>query len=468
MEIINPATEEIIAAIEEDTGQTIKEKYEAVREGQQLWQVPIVERISIIRKFYDLLKDELEQLAKVLTDEMGKPLDQSQNEIKGARARIKFFLENSEKWLREEQITHPVPSGHPSQEGNEGGVEEKIVWEPLGVIANISAWNYPYLVGVNVFIPALIAGNGVLYKPSEYATLTGLKIEELLHKAGIPQNVFLTITGGKDAGEALLQLPLDGYFFTGSYKTGLHIYETVAPKMVPCQLELGGKDPLYVTDDNTHIKGVAKAAVEGAFYNTGQSYCSVERIYVHQDVYDDFTREFVKEVKQLKTGNPDEIDVFIGPVTRQEQLEFLQHQVDDALKKGANLLAGGKKMERKGYYFQPTILVNADHKMSVMKDESFGPVIGICKVKDDEEAVALMQDTEFGLTAAVYSDSQQRAEQILQKINTGTVYWNCCDRVSARLPWSGRKHSGIGTTLSYMGIRAFVRPKAYHLKKGIR
>ena len=465
MKIINPATEKIIATIEEDNGQTIKEKYEAVRVGQQLWQVPIVERISIIRKFYDLLKNELEQLAKVLTDEMGKPLDQSQNEIKGARARIKFFLENSEKWLREEQITHPVPSGHPSQEGNEGGVEERIAWEPLGVIANISAWNYPYLVGVNVFIPALIAGNGVLYKPSEYATLTGLKIEELLHKAGVPQNVFQTITGDKDAGEALLQLPLDGYFFTGSYKTGLHIYKTVAPKMVPCQLELGGKDPLYVTDDNKNMVGVAKAAVEGAFYNTGQSCCSVERIYVHQDVYDDFTREFVKEVKQLIAGNPDEIDVFIGPVARQEQLEFLQHQVDDALQKGANLLAGGKKMERKGYYFQPTILVNADHKMSVMKDESFGPVIGICKVKDDEEAVTLMQDTEFGLTAAVYSDSRQRAEQILQKINTGTVYWNCCDRVSARLPWSGRKHSGIGTTLSYMGIRAFVRPKAYHLKK---
>ncbi|MBW8048888.1 MAG: aldehyde dehydrogenase family protein [Cytophagales bacterium] len=452
MKIINPATEEIIAAIEEDNGQIIKEKYEVVREGQQLWQVPIIERISIIRKFYDLLKNELEQLAMVLTDEMGKPLDQSQNEIKGARARIKFFLENSEKWLREEQIV------------NESGIEEKIAWEPLGIIANISAWNYPYLVGVNVFIPALIAGNGVLYKPSEYTTLTGLKIEELLHKAGVPQNVFQTITGGKDAGEALLKLPLDGYFFTGSYKTGLHIYETVAHRMVPCQLELGGKDPLYVTDDNKNMVAVAKAATEGTFCNNGQSCCAVERIYVHQDVYDDFTREFVKEVKQLKAGNPDEIDVFIGPVTRQEQLKFLQRQVDDALQKGANLLTGGKKMERKGYYFQPTILVNVNHKMSVMKDESFGPVIGICKVKDDEEAVALMQDTEFGLTAAVYSDSRQRAEKILQKINTGTVYWNCCDRVSANLPWSGRKHSGIGTTLSYMGIRAFVQPKAYHFK----
>jgi len=288
-----------------------------------------------------------------------------------------------------------------------------------------------------------------------------------LHKAGVPENVFQAIIGGKDAGETLLQLPLDGYFFTGSYKTGKHIYETVAPKMVPCQLELGGKDPMYVTDDNMDIKSVAKAAAEGAFYNTGQSCCAVERIYLHHNVYEDFIDEFVKEVKQLKIGNPVEDGVFIGPVTRKEQLEFLQRQVEDALQKGAKLLAGGKNIDGKGYYFEPTILVNADHKMSVMKEESFGPLIGIRKVKDDEEAIALMQDTEFGLTAAVYSDSRERAEQILQKINTGTVYWNCCDRVSANLPWSGRKHSGIGTTLSYMGIRAFVKPKAYHLRKNL-
>lgn len=454
MNIINPATEEIIESIEEDNRQAIEEKHKSVLDGQQTWsKIPIAERISIVGKFYGLLKDELEQLAKILTDEMGKPLKQAQNEIKGTLNRINFFLENSEKWLSEELIV------------KEDGLEEKIAWEPLGVIANISAWNYPYLVGVNVFIPALIAGNGVLYKPSEYTTLTGLKIQELLHKAGVPENVFQTIIGGKDAGEALLQLPLDGYFFTGSYKTGKHIYETVATKMVPCQLELGGKDPLYVTDDNKDIKSVVKAAVEGAFYNTGQSCCAVERIYVHQNVYDDFIDEFVKEVKTLKVGNPYKEGVFIGPLARKEQLEFLQHQVDDALQKGAKLLEGGKRMDGKGYYFEPTILVNTDHKMRVMKEESFGPIIGIMKVTDDDEAIALMQDTEFGLTAAVYTDSRQRAENILQKLNTGTVYWNCCDRVSASLPWSGRKHSGIGATLSYIGIRAFVKPKSYHLRE---
>ena len=179
MKIINPATEEIIATIEEDNRQTTEEKYKALLDGQQTWcKIPIAERISIVEKFYDLLKDELEQLAKVLTGEMGKPLDQSQNEIKGARKRIKYFLKNSEQWLSDESIV------------KEDGLEEKIAWEPLGVIANISAWNYPYLIGVNVFIPALIAGNGVLYKPSEYAALTGLKIQELLHKAGVPEMYF--------------------------------------------------------------------------------------------------------------------------------------------------------------------------------------------------------------------------------------------------------------------------------------
>ena len=184
---------------------------------------------------------------------------------------------------------------------NEGGMEEKISYEPLGVICNISAWNYPYLVGVNVFVPALLAGNAVMYKPSEYATLTGLEIEKLLKQAGIPVNIFHTAIGAADVGEILLQLPFDGYYFTGSYKTGKYIYEKVAPKMVPCQCELGGKDPLYVAGDIADIKAVAAGTADGAFYNNGQSCCAVERIYVHEKVYDNYVDEFVKEVKSWKT-----------------------------------------------------------------------------------------------------------------------------------------------------------------------
>jgi len=331
-------------------------------------------------------------------------------------------------------------------------------------VCNISAWNYPYLVGVNVFIPALLAGNAVMYKPSEYSTLTGLQIEKLLKQAGVPESIFQVAIGAGSVGDLLLELPFDGYFFTGSYKTGKHIYEKVAPKMVPCQCELGGKDPLYVADDIQDIKAVAAATADGAFYNNGQSCCSVERIYVHEKVYDQYIDEFAKEVQSWKIGSPTDDGIYIGPLSRKEQLTVLENQVNDATSKGAKILTGGKKINSKGHFFEPTVLLNADHSMSIMRDESFGPVIGIMKVNNDDEAIELMKDTEYGLTASVYSADKNRAENILQQINAGTGYWNCCDRVSAALPWSGRKHSGFGITLSHAGLRAFTKTKGYHLR----
>jgi acyl-CoA reductase-like NAD-dependent aldehyde dehydrogenase len=453
MKIINPATEELIKEIQEDSRKSVQEKYTTLKSGQIKWaEISLDARLVCIQKFYDLLDSEKDKLAKILSLEVGKPLSQSYNELKGARTRIKFFLENSKKWLSEEWVV------------TEGGTKEKITYEPLGLIANISAWNYPYLVGVNVFIPALIAGNAVLYKPSEYSTLTGLEIENLLHKAGVPTDVFKAVTGAREAGQALLELPLDGYFFTGSFKTGLAIAQQVAPKLVPFQMELGGKDPVYVMDDIAEIKSSAAGIADGAFYNNGQSCCSVERIYVHEKIYDEFVKEFTEEVKSYKIGNPLEEGIYIGPLSRKDQLEVLSSQIKDALDKGAKLVCGGKKISGKGYYFEPAVLVNVNHNMSIMKDESFGPVIGIQKVSSDEEALKLMNDTEYGLTAAVYSKDKDRADQILRKLNTGSVYWNCCDRVSPYLPWSGRKNSGLGATLSYIGIRAFVKPKGYHLR----
>ena len=233
--------------------------------------------------------------------------------------------------------------------------------------------------------------------------------------------------------------------------------------MVPCQCELGGKDPLYVADDIRDIKAVAAATADGAFYNNGQSCCAVERIYVHKNVHDNYLEAFIKEVRSWKIGPPLEEGVYIGPVTRKGQLDVLDQQVADALSKGAVLLSGGKRIARKGFFFEPTVLAGVNHEMNIMRDESFGPVIGIMKVNNDEEAVRLMQDSEYGLTASVYSSKRSRAEKILQQIDAGTGYWNCCDRVSAALPWSGRKHSGFGSTLSHAGLRAFVKPKAYHM-----
>jgi acyl-CoA reductase-like NAD-dependent aldehyde dehydrogenase len=451
--VINPATEELIREIPADTAQSVQTKYQQLRNGQPAWAAkPLTERLAVINRFYELLGSEIETLALSLTQEMGKPLQQARNEINGARTRIKFFLDNSEKWLSPEWITP------------EGGTREKITYEPLGVIANISAWNYPYLVGVNVFIPALIGGNAVFYKPSEYTLLTGLHIQRLFYQAGVPENVFQVGLGHSAVGELVLDLPLDGYYFTGSYKTGRYIATRVAPKLVPCQLELGGKDPLYVMDDVADLNQVAAAALEGVVYNNGQSCCAVERIYVHEKVYDSFVAAFVDQAKQLKIGNPLEEGTDIGPLSRAAQRDFLLGQIADAVGKGAKLEAGGQILEGSGYFLEPAVLTHVDHSMAIMREESFGPVIGIMKVQSDEEAARLMLDTEYGLTAAVYSTDYSRAERLMQAMDSGTVYWNCCDRVSAGLPWSGRKHSGLGSTLSFSGIRAFVQPKAWHIR----
>ncbi|HRP54902.1 aldehyde dehydrogenase family protein [Agriterribacter sp.] len=453
MQIINPATEEVIQEVAEDTPETVAGKYQLLKEGQKHWAAkPLEQRIGAIEKFYALLDERKDELAATLTLEVGKPLQQSYNELNGARKRLEYFIKNAARWLAEEWITE------------EDATREKIVYEPLGVIANISAWNYPYLVGVNVFVPALIGGNAVLYKPSEYATLTGLHIRQLLYRSGIPENVFQAVTGKGPAGEALLDLPLNGYFFTGSYRTGKHIAEQTAGKLVPVQLELGGKDPLYVMDDVDDVNAVAEAALEGAVYNAGQSCCAVERIYVQENIYNKFVETFVALAKKLVTGNPMDKKTDIGPVSRKEQLKFLAGQVEDARQKGGSIMSGGAEPKGKGYFFEPTVVTNANHGMKLMTDESFGPVIGIQKVKDDDEAVQLMKDTPYGLTAAVYSKSFDRAEKVMKQMDTGTVYWNCCDRVSAGLPWSGRKNSGLGATLSYHGIRAFVQPKAYHMR----
>ena len=451
MKVINPANGKVVATLKEDTKKSIEKKLAMLRKGQKKWAtVPLTKRIAILNKFAKLLETNNEECAWTLTTEVGKPLQQSRNEINGARNRIKWLTSHADKYLADEVMTL------------ETSLSERIVYEPLGVVCNISAWNYPYLVGTNVFVPALLAGNAVLYKPSEFASLSGLEIEKYLKKAGIPNDAFQVVIGARDAGEILLEQPLDGYFFTGSYKTGSYIYQRVASKMVPCQLELGGKDPLYVADDVKDIKTVAQATADGAFYNNGQSCCSVERIYVHKKVYAKYVEEFVKEVKSWKIGQPTEDGVYIAAITRPAQLEVLDAQVKDALKKGAKLMAGGKRIKDKGNYYEPTILTQVNHKMDVMREESFGPIIGIMQVASDEEATKLMNDTKYGLTASVYTSTSKRAKKILAQINSGTAYWNCCDRVSAALPWSGRGHSGFGATLSHIGLRAFTKVKAYH------
>jgi acyl-CoA reductase-like NAD-dependent aldehyde dehydrogenase len=454
MKIVNPATGATLADVPADNRTAVRRKYREARAAQPRWAaVPLKQRIAAIARFRDRIVAMHETLARTLTHEVGKPIRQSRNELDGLLTRVDFFLAESARALRPETVLDDAAQK----------MTERITHEPLGVIANISAWNYPYFVGSNVFVPALIAGNAVLYKPSEYATLTGLHIAEMLHEAGIPTDVFVPVVGDGATGAALLQQPIDGVFFTGSYATGARIAATAGRRMIKVQLELGGKDPVYVCDD-VDVATAAAGIADGAFYNTGQSCCSVERIYVHESIHDAFVDAFVAEVDGYRIGDPMDEATYIGAITRRPQLDVLRAQVADAKKKGARLLAGGQAIKGKGNWFAPTVFAGVDHTMALMRDESFGPIIGIQRVADDAAAVELMNDTEYGLTAGVYTRDEHRAKRILTQIRAGSVYWNCCDRVSPRLPWSGVGHSGIGLTLSTYGIQSFSRPKAWHLR----
>ena len=452
LNIHNPATGELVIALPADDAESVAAKATRARHAQPDWAArPLQERLDCIARFRAGVVRDLEPLAATMTRETGKPIRMSRNELNGLLPRIDFFLAEAEGATTPETVH------------DEGGMREQIQHEPLGLVVNISAWNYPWFVGCNVLLPALLTGNAVLYKPSEYATLTGLEIARLLHEAGVPRDILVCLVGGGEVGAALLEQKVDGVFFTGSHATGQRIAQAVGSRFVKLQLELGGKDPTYVCED-ADPKAAAESLADGAMYNTGQSCCSVERIYVHEKIHDAFVDHFIDAVKGFRMGDPMREDTYIGAITRAQQLDVLEAQVDDALAKGASLLVGGERRIGDGNWFDATVLVNVDHTMDVMREESFGPVIGIQKVRDDEEAVHWMNDTRYGLTAGVYTKDEARARRILSRVRAGSVYWNCCDRVSPRLPWSGVGDSGVGLTLSKYGIQAFTRMKAWHLR----
>ncbi len=453
MDIKSPATGERIESVEADSPEQIAEKARRARHAQRAWRAETVEsRSEIVRAFRSAVSADLPALARTLSLETGKPIRQSLNELKAFLGRIDFFVENAASVLADQNVL------------DESGMTEVIRREPLGVVASVSAWNYPYFVGGNVYVPALLTGNAVLYKPSELATLSGLAMARLWEKAGLPEGCFQVVVGTGDAGRELFEQRIDGAFFTGSYATGKRIALQLAGRMIPVQLELGGKDPAYVTED-APLESAAVGLSDGAFYNAGQSCCAVERIYVKREIFEPFVEYVVAEAQKLVLGDPLDEKTTLGPLARGDaQLDVLEAQVRDAVERGARVLTGGSRRAGPGAYFEPTVLVDVDHSMKVMTEESFGPIIGIQSVKNDAEALELMRDTPYGLTASVYTANPERARAILSELPVGSAYQNCCDRVSPRLPWSGRGHSGLGTTLSRDGIVAFTVPKAWHLR----
>ena len=459
MQVIDPATGATIEELDEAGPDDVAAAHAAARAAQPAWAAtPLDERIAVLRRFRDLLDERSDALAATQSAETGKPISQARGEVRATLGRIDVLCDAVAEVVADEVV----------DDGEASGTREVIAHEPLGVVANISAWNYPWFVGTNVVVPALLTGNAVLYKPSEHASLTGLAMGRALHDAGVPADALHVLVGGGATGAALLEQPIDGIWFTGSVATGRRIAEAMAGRLVPVQLELGGKDPVYVADD-VDVAAAAAALADGAFYNNGQSCCSVERIYVHRAVHDEFVERFAHEVRGFVLGDPADERTYLGPLTRPQQLAVLEAQVTEAVEHGAVLVTGGTPVDGPvggtGAWFAPTVLTNVTDDLAVMREESFGPIVGIAAVDDDDEAVARMNGTDFGLTAGVFTTDEARARRLLARLDAGSAYWNCCDRVSPRLPWSGRRDSGIGSTLSTHGIRAFTQPKGYHLRR---
>src|SRR5437867_2315002 len=329
MRVVNPATGEVLREVAEADRAAVAAACRRARAAQPAWAAtPLAARCAAIRRFRALAVERAEPLARTLTLEVGKPIRQARNELVGVLPRVDFFLAQVEAALADEVVL-----ASPADR-----LEERIRREPLGVVANISAWNYPWYVGANVFLPALLTGNAVLYKPSELATLTGLAIAELLHEAGIPAGVFQALAGAGDVGAMLLEEPIDAVCFTGSHATGVTVAAAVAPRLVKVQLELGGKDPAYVCDD-VDVGAAAAAVADGAFYNTGQSCCAVERVYVHDRVWPGFVDAFVTTVRGYVVGDPLDERTYIGPLARREAaLAVLEDQVAEAVGRGARVL----------------------------------------------------------------------------------------------------------------------------------
>lgn len=425
------------------------------RLAQAAWaKRPVGERVEVVSRFADLLSTNVERCAAVLTRDTGKPLGQSRNEVKATVNRVEFFASEAADALADRVVTRSE------------GMKEVIVREPLGVIANVSAWNFPYFIGTNVWAPGLLAGNAVVYKPSEHALGTANLVAELWREAGVPENCFVVAGNGSPrAGAELVESDVDGIFFTGSYATGKKIAASAAPRMIKLQLELGGKDAAYVADDFSEemLSTVAASLADGACYNAGQSCCSIERIYVHEAVYDTFLHKLAKTVDSFSLGSEWSPDTFVGPLCLPNQPAFLQAQVDDAVSKGAKVVTG-KARAPTPRHFTPTVLADVTDDMDVVRVESFGPVVAVAKVKDDEEAVTMANNSDYGLTVGIYCADERRALDFLAKTKTGSAYWNCCDRTSPTLPWSGRGASGIGVTMSTLGIETFTHPRGYHLR----
>ena len=408
----------------------------------------------MLRKFQRLLAQQKDPVASVITREAGKPkVEALSTEILVVLDAVNFLLANVTAFLRPETVPHANPV-----------MKLKRGWllrQPYGVVGIISPWNYPFSIPSVQTLAALATGNAVVLKPSELTPFSSLEMQRLLYAAGLDRDLLQLITGDGAAGAALVNANIQKVIFTGSVATGQRVAQAAALRLLPVVLELGGKDPMVVLDD-VDIEVASSAAVWGAFMNAGQTCLSVERCYVHEHIYDVFLKACAEKANKLRPGNGAEADTDIGPLIHQRQIKTVQSHVEDALARGARLLAGGKTLPQSGpNFFAPTVLADVDHSMRIMREETFGPVLPVCSFKTEDEAVALANDSEFGLAASVWTSNRKRGEALASRINAGTVMVNdviSCFGIS-EAPHGGVKSSGMGRTHGKFGLEEMVWPK---------
>jgi succinate-semialdehyde dehydrogenase/glutarate-semialdehyde dehydrogenase len=451
----NPATGEKLAELACASPEEVHEAVRRARQAQPAWQaLPVVERVAVLKHFQRKLSEQREQVAMLISREAGKPtVEALTTEVLVVLDAAEFCIRTAHSFLRDE----PLPHGNLAMKTKRG----KLVREPYGVIGIIAPWNYPFSMPATETLAALVMGNAVVLKPSELTPLIALEFQKLLQAAGLDPNLMQVLVGAGAVGGALLESDIDKVIFTGSVATGKRVAESAARRLLPVVLELGGKDPMIVLED-ADLDVASSGAVWGSMMNAGQTCLSVERCYVQRSVYDKFLDLCRQKVEKLRVGKGLGSEVEMGPLINERQLRTVEDQVNDAVARGARLLAGGRRMTELGpNFYAPTLVADVTHEMRIMREETFGPALPVAAFDTDDEAVALANDSEFGLAASVWTGNRKRAEAMAGLIKAGTVMIN--DAISgfgiAEAPHGGFKQSGIGRIHGRLGLNEMVQVK---------
>jgi acyl-CoA reductase-like NAD-dependent aldehyde dehydrogenase len=462
---VNPATGDVLRELECAGDREVQAAVARARTAQAAWaEIGVQKRIAILREFQRRLHEKKSEIAEAITREAGKPVAEAlTTEVLVVLDAARFLIDNAYRLLRDE----PVPHGNLATKLKSG----RLVREPYGVVGITSPWNYPFSIPATEALAALVAGNAVVLKPSEFTSLVALELDSLLHAAGVPKDVFQVVVGDGATGAALIhsdvreskigEAKIDKLVFTGSVATGKRIAAAAAERLLPVVLELGGKDPMLVLDD-ADVDVASSAAVWGAFVNAGQTCLSVERCYVHRSLYERFLRACAEKTKKLRVGHGLDRETDVGPMIHERQLRIVEAHVEDAVERGARVLAGGSRLPELGKnFYAPTVLAEVTHEMSVMREETFGPVLPVMAFDSDEDAVQLANDSEYGLAASVWTRDRARGERLARRIQAGTVMVNdvvSCFGIS-EAPHGGVKSSGLGRTHGRFGLEEMVRVK---------